>query len=79
LFALSIVPVFLFIRSRVTGGLAIALAVAYGAFWGLQRAAAFDVHEEAFAPLVIALAVLAVDRQRWTVFWLAAGTSGRPG
>ena len=30
---------------------------------------AFDVHEFAFAPLVIATAILAVDRQRWRLFW----------
>jgi uncharacterized membrane protein len=73
LFAVSIVPVFLFSRDRLPRGPAIALAIAYGLFWGLQRAAAFDVHEVAFAPLAIAIAILAMDRKRWVMFWMAAG------
>ena len=73
LFAASIVPVFLFIRSRLPGGPALGFAIAYGCFWGIQRAAAFDVHETAFSPLVIATAILAVDRQKWILFWVLAG------
>lgn len=72
LFALSIVPVFLFVRSRLPSGPALGLAVAYGCFWGIQRAAAFDVHETAFSPLVVATAILAVDRQKWVLFWVMA-------
>lgn len=72
LFALSIVPVFLFARRRLPCGPAILLAIAYGCFWGLQRAAAFDVHETAFAPLAIGAAILAMDRRRWRAFWLIA-------
>jgi uncharacterized membrane protein len=72
LFALSIVPVFLYMRSRLAFGPAITLAIAYGCFWGLQRAAAFDVHEVAFAPLAIATAILAMDRRWWKTFWVAA-------
>lgn len=72
LFAASIVPVFLFIRSRLPGGPALGFAIAYGCFWGIQRAAAFDVHEMAFSPLVIAAAMLAVDRQKWVLFWVLA-------
>jgi uncharacterized membrane protein len=69
LFALSIVPVFAFARSRVAAGPASMIAAAYGFFWGLQQAAAFDVHEFAFAPLFVALAILAMDRRRWPLFW----------
>ena len=72
LFAASIVPVFLFARSRLPRGPAFMLAIAYGCFWGLQRAAAFDVHETAFAPLAIAVAILAMDRRRWVAFWITA-------
>jgi uncharacterized membrane protein len=72
LFAASIVPVFLFIRTRLPAGPAFAMASAYGCFWGIQRAAAFDVHEAAFAPLAIASAILALDRRRWPWFWLSA-------
>ena len=73
LFAASIVPVFLFLRDRLSRRLALALSIAYGLFWGVQRAMAFDVHEFAFAPLVIATAILAVDRQRWRLFWVCMG------
>ncbi len=72
LFAASIVPVFLFIRSRLPAGPAFGFAIAYGCFWGIQRAMAFDVHETAFAPLAIATAILAIDRRQWTLFWLSA-------
>jgi uncharacterized membrane protein len=71
--AASIVPVYLFIRSRLPSGPALAMAIAYGCFWGIQRAIAFDVHETAFSPLVIAIAILAIDRRRWLTFWLSAG------
>jgi uncharacterized membrane protein len=80
LFAISIVPVFLFLRRRLSAGPSLALAAAYGLFWGLQRAADFDVHEIAFAPLIIAMAILAMDSataaqrpkmdgRRWLPFW----------
>ena len=72
LFAASIVPVFLFMRSRLPSGAAFGFAIAYGSFWGIQRAMAFDVHETAFAPLAIATAILAIDRRQWTLFWLSA-------
>ncbi|NOT26005.1 MAG: DUF2079 domain-containing protein [Acidobacteria bacterium] len=72
LFALSIVPVFLFLRRRLPHGSSLALAGAYGLFWGLQRAAAFDVHEVAFAPLIIATVILAMDRRWWVLLWTSA-------
>ena len=70
LFAASIVPVFLFLRRPFTSGQSVALCVAYGLFWGLQRAALFDVHEFAFAPLFVAGAILAIDRRQWTRLWV---------
>jgi len=72
LFAASIVPVFSFLQRRLPRPAAYALAVACLLFWGIQRAAAADVHEVAFAPLVIASAVDALDRRRWGVFSLLA-------
>jgi uncharacterized membrane protein len=69
LFALSIVPVFAFARGRIGDGPALLLSTAYGFFWGLQQAAAFDMHEFAFAPLLVAAAVLAMDQRRWPLFW----------
>ena len=74
LLAASIVPVFLFVRDRVAPLPAYLIAVAYGLFWGIQRTMAFDVHETAFAPLVVATAILALDRRRWTLFWIAAAS-----
>jgi uncharacterized membrane protein len=73
LFAASIVPVLAFLRSRLPWPAAVWMTIAYGLFWGLQRAANFDVHEMAFAPLCIAGALLALDRRRWTAVWLWCG------
>lgn len=73
LFALSLVPVFLFGRRRLDRRATLLLTASCGFFWGLQRAAAFDVHEIAFAPLLIGTALLAMDRRWWTLFWIAAG------
>jgi uncharacterized membrane protein len=72
LLALSMAPVFLFARTRLTGGQALALSAAYALFWGLQRTAAFDVHEMAFAPLLIGLLILGMDQRRWRLFWTFA-------
>jgi uncharacterized membrane protein len=69
LLAASIVPVFVFVRSRLPSGPALALSGAYGCFWGLQQTAASDFHEVAFAPLLLATAILAMDRRNWTLLW----------
>jgi len=65
----SIVPVFLYARQRLPTDTAYLFAAAYGLFWGIQRTAAFDFHEMAFAPLAVAVAILAVDASRWPLFW----------
>jgi uncharacterized membrane protein len=70
LFAASIFPIFLFLRSRLSSATCLALSGAAILFWGIQRAASSDVHEIAFAPLVIATAVLATDRRKWRLFWV---------
>jgi uncharacterized membrane protein len=67
----SVVPVFLFLRRRLPWRIASAMSAAYGLFWGLQRAAIFDFHEMAFAPLAIAVAIDAMDRRSWSIFWIA--------
>jgi uncharacterized membrane protein len=72
LLAASIVPVFLYARDRLPHGPALAIAIAYGFFWGLQQTATFDFHEAAFAPLAVALLILAMERRRWPWFWAAA-------
>jgi uncharacterized membrane protein len=69
LVAASIVPVFLFARPRIGRAGAYLLAGAYAAFWGLQVGVLFDFHEVAFAPLLIALAILFADRRRWGWLW----------
>jgi uncharacterized membrane protein len=75
LLALSIVPVFLCLRERVSVSAALAVSVAYGLFWGMQRTAAFDVHEFAFAPLTIATMLLGLLRCRWWLFWIGAAAT----
>lgn len=72
LLAASIVPVFLYARDRLSYGPAIAMSIAYGFFWGMQQTATFDFHEAAFAPLAVALLILAMERKRWGWFWAAA-------
>lgn len=70
LLALSIVPTFAFARRRLSEGQAAVMAVVYGLFWGMQRTAWFDFHELAFAPLLIGIAINAVDLRRWRVLWI---------
>lgn len=54
LVAASVGPVALFARPRLGDRGALAVAVAYGLFCGVQSAMAFDFHEVAVAPLLIA-------------------------
>lgn len=62
-------PIFAFSRRRIGDGAALAVAAAYLLFGGVQAAVWFDVHEVAFAPLLIALAVDQFDRgHRWASF-----------
>jgi uncharacterized membrane protein len=73
LLALSALPVHAFIRRRHPAPVALVLTAAYAGYWGMQKTAAFDFHELAFAPLLVALAVWAIDVERWGAFWCAAG------
>lgn len=77
LIAASIVPVFAFAERRVGRTAALLIAVAYACFWGIQVGALYDFHELAFAPLLIALAILFADTavleptaRRWARFWV---------
>jgi uncharacterized membrane protein len=72
LLAASIVPVWIYARRRLQRGPALALSVAYALFWGIQRTAAFDFHELAFAPVIVAAMILAMEDERWPLFWLMA-------
>ena len=58
LFGVSVVPVWIFLERRLAPRPALLLSIAYGLFYGLQRAAEFDVHEVAFAPLLIGIMLL---------------------
>ena len=73
LVAASIVPVFLFARARLARIPAYLLAAAYALFWGLATGVSFDFHELAFAPLLVALAVLFADRGSWRPYWITLG------
>ena len=66
----SMVPMYAFVRTRLGSGGALWVTAAYGSFWGMQRTAWFDVHELAFAPLVIAALLIAVERRR--AAWIVA-------
>ncbi|UKY50685.1 DUF2079 domain-containing protein [Streptomyces inhibens] len=73
LFALSAIPVAR-AAARYLGRLpGLALGAAYGLSWGVQKAVDFDFHEIAFALPLIAFALEAVLRGRWTaaVCWAA--------
>ena len=71
LLAVSAIPVCLLLRTRLPNGPALALTATYLFFWGMQCTAWFDFHEIAFAPLLIACALLGMERRRWTLFWIA--------
>ncbi|MFI9203405.1 DUF2079 domain-containing protein [Streptomyces sp. NPDC053048] len=73
LFALSAVPVTRLAAGLLGRGRGLAIGVAYGLSWGVQRAVDFDFHEIAFAMPLIAFSLEAVVRRRWrtAVLWAA--------
>jgi uncharacterized membrane protein len=71
LVAASLLPVFVFLRRRLPFSPALMLSAAYACFWGIQQVVASDFHEMAFAPLLIATAVLAADGRQWRLLWTA--------
>lgn len=72
LLALSAIPVYHFARRRLDERPALLMTASYCVYWGLQKTAAFDFHELAFAPLLVATAIWALDRGRWLPFWSAS-------
>jgi uncharacterized membrane protein len=79
LFALAIPPLWVFTRRAFGGGRkaiigAYLVSVAYALSWPIASALAFDFHEVAFAPLLIAIALerLQAGRLRTALFALAA-------
>lgn len=73
LFAVSVIPVTRAAARALGRFPGLALGIAYGASWGLQKAVDFDFHEIAFALPLLAFALEAVLRGRWTaaVCWAA--------
>jgi uncharacterized membrane protein len=70
LVAASIVPVFLFAPDRLDRLESYLIAFAYAVFWGLQIGVGYEFHEVDLGPLLIALAIVLADRQRWAWFYL---------
>ncbi len=73
LFALSAVPVTRLAAHLLGRGRGLAVGIAYGLSWAVQRAVDFDFHEIAFAMPLLAFSLEAVVRRRWTaaVLWAA--------
>ncbi|MFE1171654.1 DUF2079 domain-containing protein [Streptomyces sp. NPDC058773] len=71
--ALSVLPVARAAARYLGRAPGLALGIAYGTSWGVQKAVEFDFHEIAFALPLIAFALEAVLRGRWTaaVCWAA--------
>ncbi|MCC3767049.1 DUF2079 domain-containing protein [Streptomyces sp. UNOC14_S4] len=71
LFALSAIPVTRLAADRLGRGRGLAIGIAYGLSWGVQRAVDFDFHEIAFAMPLLAFSLEAVVRRRWrsAVLW----------
>jgi uncharacterized membrane protein len=65
LFAVSIIPVTRVAAHLLGRGRGLAIGVAYGLSWGVQRAVDFDFHEIAFAMPLLAFSLEAVVRKRW--------------
>jgi uncharacterized membrane protein len=70
LFALAIVPIFLFAEKRLGKWAAYLFAVSYSIFWGIQKAVEFDFHEIALAVPLIAFAVYFIDEKRWRAYFV---------
>ncbi|MFG2889696.1 DUF2079 domain-containing protein [Streptomyces sp. NPDC048248] len=73
LFALSALPVTRAATRYLGRARGLAVGLAYGLSWGVQKAVDFDFHEIAFALPLLAFALEAVLRGRWTaaVCWAA--------
>ncbi|GAA3372323.1 DUF2079 domain-containing protein [Streptomyces sannanensis] len=65
LFALSAVPVTRAAARLLGRGQGLALGVAYGLSWGIQRAVDFDFHEICFAVPLLAFSLEALLAHRW--------------
>ena len=73
LFAIPIIPIFLFTRKRLGSVPAYLFAFSYALFWGVQKAVEYDFHEIAIAVPAIALAIYFIDQKRWPAYFLCMG------
>ena len=73
LLAAAALPIWAFTRRRRGLTPAYLVAAVYLLYWPLQSALAFDFHEAAFAPLLIALLIERADVRRWRQAAIAAG------
>ncbi|MDT4968796.1 MAG: hypothetical protein QOJ64_3533 [Acidobacteriota bacterium] len=70
LFAIAIVPIFLFTEKRLGKVAGYLFAISYSIFWGIQNAVEFDFHEIAFAVPLIALAIYFIDEKKWGAYFV---------
>lgn len=70
LFAIPIIPIFLFTEKRLGKTAAYLFALSYSIYWGIQRAVDFDFHEIAFAVPLIAFAIYFIDEKRWKAYFV---------
>jgi uncharacterized membrane protein len=65
LFAIAVIPVFLFAERKVGRTQAYCLAVAFIFFWGVQNTTEYDFHPDVFAVPLIAFAINFIDLKKW--------------
>jgi uncharacterized membrane protein len=73
LFALAVLPIFLFAEKRLGRWPASLLALSYTIFWGVQQAVEFDFHEVALAVPLVAFCIYFIDEKRWNWYFACAG------
>jgi uncharacterized membrane protein len=73
LFAIAIIPIFLFTEKRLGRVAGYLFALSYSIFWGVQKAVEFDFHEVAFAVPLIALSIYFIDEKRWRAYFICLG------
>lgn len=70
LFAVAIVPIFLFTEKRLGQLAGYLFAISYAIFWGVQKAVEFDFHEIALAVPLVALAIYFIDEKKWRAYFV---------
>ncbi|WP_034264101.1 DUF2079 domain-containing protein [Actinospica robiniae] len=73
LLSAAVVPIWIYTRRRLGLPAAYLVGGAYLVYWPLQSAAAFEFHEVAFAPLILATLIERVDAGKWRHAAIAAG------